>query len=94
MIGFQTDSQKRLFYSFDLEDHIPQNHLFRGINPHLDLSNSLPNVLNCILAGTPLAWRAPFFTDGFEPPSLSIVDVDGIFHSRVAFDRMIVLQHD
>ena len=39
MIGFQTDNQKRLFYSFDLEDHIPQNHLLRGINQHLDLTN-------------------------------------------------------
>jgi transposase len=39
MIGFQTDNQKRLFYSFDLEDHVPQNHLLRGINQHLDLSN-------------------------------------------------------
>lgn len=38
MIGFQTDNQKRLFYSFDLEDHVPQNHLLRGINQHLDLS--------------------------------------------------------
>ena len=39
MIGLQTDHQKRLFYSFDLEDHVPQNHLLRGINQHLDLSN-------------------------------------------------------
>jgi transposase len=39
MIGFQTDKQKRLFYSFDLEDHVPQNHLLRGINQHLDLTN-------------------------------------------------------
>lgn len=38
MIGFQTDNQKRLFYSFDLEEHIPQNHLLRGINQHLDLA--------------------------------------------------------
>lgn len=39
MMGFQNDKQKRLFYSFDLEDHIPQNHLLRGINQHLDLSD-------------------------------------------------------
>lgn len=39
MIGFQRDNQKRLFYSFDLEDHVPQNHLLRGINQHLDLTN-------------------------------------------------------
>ena len=37
MMGFQTDSQERLFYSFNLEDHVPQNHLLRGINQYLDL---------------------------------------------------------
>jgi len=39
MIGFQRDDQQRLFYSFNLEDHVPQNHLLRGINQHLDLSD-------------------------------------------------------
>ena len=39
MIGLQTDHQKRLFYSFNLEDHVPQNHLLRGISQHLDLTN-------------------------------------------------------
>ncbi len=39
MMGFQTDSQERLFYSFNLEDHIPQNHLLRGIDRYLDLSS-------------------------------------------------------
>ena len=39
MMGCQTDSQKRLFYSFNLEDHVPQNHLLRGINQYLDLSD-------------------------------------------------------
>jgi transposase len=39
MMGFQGNSQKRLFYSFDLEDHIPKNHLLRGIDRYLDLSN-------------------------------------------------------
>jgi transposase len=38
MMGFQTDSQERLFYSFNPEDHVPQNHLLRGINQYLDLS--------------------------------------------------------
>lgn len=37
MMGFQTDNQERLFYSFNLEDHVPQNHLLRGINQYLDL---------------------------------------------------------
>jgi transposase len=39
MIGFQTDNQDRLFYSFNLEDHVPQNHLLRGIDQYLDLSD-------------------------------------------------------
>lgn len=39
MIGFQRDNQKHLFYSFHLEDHVPQNHLLRGINQHLDLTD-------------------------------------------------------
>ena len=39
MMGFQTDSQERLFYSFNLEDHVPQNHLLRGINQYLDLDS-------------------------------------------------------
>jgi transposase len=39
MMGFQTDSQERLFYSFNLEDHIPQNHLLRGIDRYLDLGS-------------------------------------------------------
>jgi len=39
MMGFQGNRQGRLFYSFDLEDHIPKNHLLRGIDRYLDLSN-------------------------------------------------------
>lgn len=56
MIGFQTDKQKRLFYSFDLEDHVPQNHLLRGINQHLDLTNLRHISLNTTAtpAGRPL----------------------------------------
>ncbi len=39
MMGSQADNQERLFYSFNLEDHVPQNHLLRGINQYLDLSS-------------------------------------------------------
>jgi transposase len=39
MMGFQGNKQERLFYSFNLEDHIPQNHLLRGIDRYLDLSS-------------------------------------------------------
>jgi transposase len=38
MMGQQTGGQERLFYSFNLEDHVPQNHLLRGIDSCLDLS--------------------------------------------------------
>ena len=39
MMGFQTDSQERLFYSFNLEDHVPKNHLLRSIDQYLDLGD-------------------------------------------------------
>jgi transposase len=39
MIGHQADSQDKLFYSFNLEAYIPNNHLLRGINQFLDLSD-------------------------------------------------------
>jgi len=38
MMGCRTGSQDRLFYSFNLDEHIPQNHLLPGIEPGLDLS--------------------------------------------------------
>lgn len=37
-MGHQPVGQERLFYSFNLEDHIPQNHLLRSIDRCLDLS--------------------------------------------------------
>ena len=39
MMGFQGNSQERLFYAFNLEDHVPQTHLLRGIDRYLDLGN-------------------------------------------------------
>lgn len=38
MMGQQTGGQERLFYSFNLEDHVPQDHLLRGIDSCLDLN--------------------------------------------------------
>ena len=38
MMGQQGGSQDRLFYSFNLDDHIPRNHLLRGIDCFFDLS--------------------------------------------------------
>jgi len=40
MMGQLSSGQERLFYSFNLEDHIPANHLLRGIDRCLDLSES------------------------------------------------------
>ncbi len=38
MMGQQASVQTPLFYSFNLESHVPQDHLLRGIDPFLDLS--------------------------------------------------------
>lgn len=37
MMGQQDGSQDRLFYSFNLDEHVPRNHLLRGIDQVLDL---------------------------------------------------------
>ena len=39
MMGHRKADQNRLFYSFNLDDHIPQNHLLRGIDQCLDLGD-------------------------------------------------------
>jgi len=38
MMGQQGGKQERLFYSFNLADHVPANHLLRGVDQFLDLS--------------------------------------------------------
>lgn len=38
MMGQQAGAQDRLFYSFSLEAHVPADHLLRGIDRFLDLS--------------------------------------------------------
>ena len=38
MMGQQSGGQKPLFYSFNLDDHVPSGHLLRGIDRCLDLS--------------------------------------------------------
>lgn len=37
MMGLQVGGQEPLFYSFNLESHVPENHLLRGIDRFLDL---------------------------------------------------------
>lgn len=39
MMGQQTEGQDRLFYAFNLKDHVPPNHLLRGIDSCLNLSD-------------------------------------------------------
>jgi transposase len=39
MMGYSSGNQNCLFYSFNLEDHVPTNHLLRGIDHFLDLSD-------------------------------------------------------
>lgn len=37
MMGAQVSGQGRLFYSFNLDDHVPSSHLLRGVDRFLDL---------------------------------------------------------
>ena len=39
MMGRQPGGQKRLFYAFNLDDHVPADHLLRGIDQFLDLGD-------------------------------------------------------
>jgi transposase len=39
MMGQQEGNQERLFYSFNLEEHVPADHLLRGVDHFLDLSD-------------------------------------------------------
>ena len=37
MLGQRGGTQDRLFYAFNLDDHVPRNHLLRGIDRYFDL---------------------------------------------------------
>ena len=39
MMGHQGGVQDKLFYSFNLDDHVPQSHLLRGIDRVFDLDD-------------------------------------------------------
>lgn len=39
MIGQRGGSQERLFYSLNLDDHVPSDHLLRGIDRFFDLGD-------------------------------------------------------
>jgi transposase len=51
MMGHQAGNQERLFYSFNLEEHVPADHLLRGIDRFLDL-NSLRRALAAFYSHT------------------------------------------
>ena len=39
MMGQQAGGQDQLFYSFNVEAHVPADHLLRGVDRFLDLSD-------------------------------------------------------
>jgi transposase len=39
MMGQRSGKQDRLFYSFNLDDHVPTSHMLRGIDRYLDLAD-------------------------------------------------------
>jgi hypothetical protein len=38
MMGRQATGREQLFYTFSMEDHVPEDHLLRGIHQFLDLT--------------------------------------------------------
>src|SRR6266404_7702463 len=54
MMGQRTGGQKKLFYSFNLDDHVPADHLLRGIDRCLDLGELRRHL-------------APFYSDTGRP---------------------------
>src|SRR6202047_430195 len=54
MMGQRTGGQKPLFYSFKLDEHIPTDHLLRGIDRCLDLSELRRHLI-------------PFYSDAGRP---------------------------
>jgi transposase len=39
MMGQRSGKQDRLFYSFNLDDHVPADHMLRSIDRYLDLTD-------------------------------------------------------
>ena len=46
--------QKALFYSFNLEDHVPEHHLLHAVDRSLDLSSLRSHLANA--AATPIGF--------------------------------------
>jgi len=47
MMGQQPPDQNALFYEFCLENHVPQDHLLRQVDPLLDLSDLCEHLTAC-----------------------------------------------
>ncbi len=43
MMGQRSGAQDKLFYSFSLEEHVPDDHLLRGINSYISLFDAHRN---------------------------------------------------
>ncbi len=65
MMGQQVGSQDRLFYSFNLDDHVPRSHLLRGIGRFFDLGG-LSEIL-CL--GHNMLPRSMYATQDEDQPS-------------------------
>ena len=39
MMGHRSGGHRQLFYAFNFDDHVPSDHLLRGIDRYLDLGN-------------------------------------------------------
>lgn len=52
MLGQQGGSQDKPFYSFNLDDHLPRNHLLRGLDRFFDLGEARAREVFAAIAGT------------------------------------------
>lgn len=62
MLGQQGGQQDELFYSFSLESHVPGDHLLRGIDRCLDLSELRQQLAPYASCGS--SWRRTTATPG------------------------------
>jgi len=80
MMGQQSAGQEQLFYSFNLEDHVPGNHLLRGVDCHLDLSNLHRELLFCLLLCIMLRSSG---SECKELGKVDFADLNGGYHHSV-----------
>ena len=69
MMGEHSGNQDRLFYSFNLDEHVPADHLLRGIDRFLDLADLCQHL-------------APFYSHTGRPsvdPELMVMVALGYF---------------